>query len=983
MSILEVNDVSIRYLTGDFKDIGIKEYVMRKLTDNYRVNEFWADRHVSFTLEKGDMLGIIGANGAGKSTLLKAVSGIMEPTEGSVRREGTVAALLELGSGFDGDLTVRENTYLRGAMLGYTREFMDEMYDSIIGFAELEAFQDQPFKQLSSGMQSRLAFSIASLVNPDILILDEVLSVGDGAFRKKSEDKMREIIGGGATTILVTHSIDQVREMCNKVLWLHKGEQVAYGENVEEICGRYEEFLNGRFDVNTLLGKEDEPEGGTAAAVDDTEDQKTVKESNDMDETTKANEPQQDKGTNRKGNALRRHNISLLEIFLSCFLICLIAYVGYLTFTKLNPYGLNSDASNEISFRRYTWEHKTLFPKEFVAGHELLINRPVLLWWLFYAISHNFLLSYELEIFSVILLQMGAFWYLLSKLKLERRIRLLIMCMYFCVWPVGYNFCMHSFFDIYSVFAVVTMLTLGLRISVREKVCAVGGPANLKAIALPVCLLAVISGVMGFTSVRLLMSLYVPLIAVDGLLIIFHYINGNKLPKRALVLAALDLMCLVVNVLAQGAMLILMADSFNPQGITIVDINSLLDWNVLRSQLASVLTSIGITGSGPIQSIGGINFALRCCFALLAVTAVIWLLRHNDTQSEGFEDAKDMALYFISTTLVMFLLGICTGGGAIPERYYWASALSILFVCGAAMDQWTRKRQGKDRGLICAVVTMGVIALFGVNVKQDIARYSAPPPVLTQVAKYIEENGYKYVTASYWNAGVIEGYTNGAVGYQHDISVNGDLVKRAWAIDTGKFEQPNVGVPNILLLTDEEEAAALANQKTGRLIAKYGEKVQEIDVYNLYAFNENPYTLLDKIDSEGIAGLPQEGIHEKTDVFSNDGFIFVNAELNNFGELVTNGSAGGGFYGPYSPSVAGIYDITLVYSVDACADRSAGVFDVALDAEQIAVAEFDASHDSVTLYGVAIDAGKRFEARAAVPEGMIVRLQSIVYKRTA
>ena len=250
MSILEVNDVSIRYLTGDFKDIGIKEYVMRKLTDNYRVNEFWADRHVSFTLEKGDMLGIIGANGAGKSTLLKVVSGIMEPTEGSVRREGTVAALLELGSGFDGDLTVRENTYLRGAMLGYTREFMDEMYDSIIGFAELEAFQDQPFKQLSSGMQSRLAFPIASLVNPDILILDEVLSVGDGAFRKKSEDKMREIIGGGATTILVTHSIDQVREMCNKVLWLHKGEQVAYGENVEEICERYQKYMNGEISID-------------------------------------------------------------------------------------------------------------------------------------------------------------------------------------------------------------------------------------------------------------------------------------------------------------------------------------------------------------------------------------------------------------------------------------------------------------------------------------------------------------------------------------------------------------------------------------------------------------------------------------------------------------------------------------------------------------------------------------------------------------
>lgn len=246
MSILEVNSVSIRYMTGDFKDIGLKEFVMRKLTKNYRVKEFWADRDVTFSLEKGDMLGIIGTNGAGKSTLLKVISGIMEPTKGWVKREGTIAALLELASGFDGDLTVRENTYLRGAMLGYTRKFMNETYDQIIDFAELREFEDRPFKQLSSGMKSRLAFSIASLVQPDILILDEVLSVGDGAFRKKSETKMKEIIGSGATTILVSHSIEQVREMCTKILWLHKGRQIEFGDDVAGICNRYQEFLDGK-----------------------------------------------------------------------------------------------------------------------------------------------------------------------------------------------------------------------------------------------------------------------------------------------------------------------------------------------------------------------------------------------------------------------------------------------------------------------------------------------------------------------------------------------------------------------------------------------------------------------------------------------------------------------------------------------------------------------------------------------------------------
>ncbi len=247
--ILQVKNVSIKYITGDFKSIGLKEYVVRRLKGDYHVKEFWANRNITFSLNEADMLGIIGTNGAGKSTLLKAVSGIMRPSEGSITRHGTIAALLELGSGFDGDLTVKENAYLRGAMLGYTRRFMDETYEQIIDFAELKEFEDRPFKQLSSGMKSRLAFSIASLVKPDILILDEVLSVGDGAFRKKSEAKMKEIINGGATTILVSHSLNQVRSMCSKILWLHKGRQITFGSDVQKICDDYQSFLDGKLKI--------------------------------------------------------------------------------------------------------------------------------------------------------------------------------------------------------------------------------------------------------------------------------------------------------------------------------------------------------------------------------------------------------------------------------------------------------------------------------------------------------------------------------------------------------------------------------------------------------------------------------------------------------------------------------------------------------------------------------------------------------------
>lgn len=255
MSILDVRDVSIIYKVGDFKDIGLKDWFVKKLKGTYESYDFYADRHITFSLEKGDMLGIVGSNGAGKSTLLKAVSGIMRPSEGEVILNGNVVALLELGSGFDGELSVKENTFLRGALLGYTRKFMLEKYDEIIEFAELREFEDRSFKHLSSGMKSRLAFSIASFVQPEILILDEVMAVGDGGFWKKSEAKTREIIAGGATTIMVSHAMSQIRSLCNKILWIHKGEQITFGDNAEEICDDYEAFLDGRMSIEDAVKK--------------------------------------------------------------------------------------------------------------------------------------------------------------------------------------------------------------------------------------------------------------------------------------------------------------------------------------------------------------------------------------------------------------------------------------------------------------------------------------------------------------------------------------------------------------------------------------------------------------------------------------------------------------------------------------------------------------------------------------------------------
>ena len=242
---VQASNVGIKYIVGDFKNLGVKDFVIQKIKGKYEAKELWAVDDVSICLEDGDFLGIIGNNGAGKSTFLKAIAGIIQPSRGFLQVNGTMAALLELGTGFDGDMTVRENTYLRGALMGYTREFMKDTYLSIIEFAELTDFQDMPFRTLSSGMRSRLAFSIACLVRPEILILDEVLSVGDGAFRAKSEVRMKEIIAGGATTIFVSHSLSQTRQLCNKVLWLDKGKQMAFG-SADDVIEQYENFLKKR-----------------------------------------------------------------------------------------------------------------------------------------------------------------------------------------------------------------------------------------------------------------------------------------------------------------------------------------------------------------------------------------------------------------------------------------------------------------------------------------------------------------------------------------------------------------------------------------------------------------------------------------------------------------------------------------------------------------------------------------------------------------
>lgn len=239
--MIEVDHVSMRFNLASERTDNLKEYFIKMISGKLNFREFYALRDVSFTVGRGESLGVLGANGAGKSTLLKCIAGIYPPSEGKVTVRGVIAPLIELGAGFDADLTARENVFLNGAVMGFSKEFIHQKYQEIVEFSELNDFMDVSIKNFSSGMIARLGFAIATLVKPDILIADEVLGVGDAAFKKKCDGKMQELRSQGTTLLFVSHSIGQVRETCTKAIWLVRGDLVAWGD-VKSVCDQYDEW---------------------------------------------------------------------------------------------------------------------------------------------------------------------------------------------------------------------------------------------------------------------------------------------------------------------------------------------------------------------------------------------------------------------------------------------------------------------------------------------------------------------------------------------------------------------------------------------------------------------------------------------------------------------------------------------------------------------------------------------------------------------
>lgn len=241
-SIITVENVSMRFRMDKNKTTSLKEWVVTHLLGRQQYEEFSALHDVSFEVKRGEIVGIIGRNGAGKSTLLKVISGVFKPTSGKVVTAGRVAPMLELGSGFDMELSGRDNIFLNGAILGFTEEYLKSKYDGIVVFSELGEFIDMPLKTYSSGMLARLAFAVATVIEPEILIVDEILAVGDAVFQEKSRARMMDMMSGGTTVLFVSHSLEQIREMCNRVIWLEHGQVRAIGDT-QDVCDQYEKGM--------------------------------------------------------------------------------------------------------------------------------------------------------------------------------------------------------------------------------------------------------------------------------------------------------------------------------------------------------------------------------------------------------------------------------------------------------------------------------------------------------------------------------------------------------------------------------------------------------------------------------------------------------------------------------------------------------------------------------------------------------------------
>lgn len=670
-----------------------------------------------------------------------------------------------------------------------------------------------------------------------------------------------------------------------------------------------------------------------------------------------------------------------IDVFLVILLLISIIHIAYLTFAKLNPYGLNSDLVNEITYRQESFEQKTFFPKGFTHSAEALSSRPVLVYWLFYGITKNFLLSYQLENMTMLICQLAAMYFLLNQLSTSLTGKLFSLSM-FVIWQqIGVSVsCSSVLFwphDAYSVFATFFLLTVGLYLKLFRY--SLDGAKKTKIILLLV-LTGGIAVYSGLSSPRLLFVLYIPIFLVEFFAFLFKYIRRDILTKRDKFFFMLTLSLVVLNGGCYWLLLQTHRADFSGMTPVIRPVSEWFNWSDLSRYFSFALNALGIAGSGSIKSSSGLIFILHACFAFLLVIAILYEVK---IKKEKDLETVFLLRIFVVSGLFVLLYMIITGHGAY--RFFFPISILIPVFCGKALGDWAVVEKSGG-GLPLAASSMGLACLLLLNLRLTLLNYSMAPSDLVKVSEWLRENDYSYVTASYWNAGVIKGYINGGIETQHSTDYterNGiiDLLPHKWLIDTRKFEEERLGEPTILLLTDAEEKT-IFDQKNGVywMLETEGTKVKEIGGFNLYELHENPYTLLPKVEARRQEEIAENPTISVFDYPGEQGVLYENAVLDASGKLVSNGDPGILLQVSHSDLEEGVYEIILHYKVRSYKGKEKAVLDFSLGDSEYRSTSIRTHAIAAKLENVTVKEGQILLVRVWIPSGMEIEIESVEYR---
>ena len=658
-------------------------------------------------------------------------------------------------------------------------------------------------------------------------------------------------------------------------------------------------------------------------------------------------------------------------VFYSLLLVFLYFFCYWVYHLFAAPLSSCSDYVNEASYLQLSFEQKTLFPYNYRQPSELLLTRLWPVYWIAYALSHHFILSYQIMNVAGQLLMVAASVYLMKQLKLRRTAIVLTLCL---LWFSNAQRLVLFMIPAYQGMTACALLSLAYLIKLDNR-WETEGRFFCKSLAPYYAVLIALAVYFGFVTIRLISALYIPWFAVNAILVFRKYTQKRSIDTRSLYSLGLSALLTAVALAAYAICMLTCRAYFNPLPMSIANPAEWLSWDRLSTQLQSLLSALNLSdGGASLRDI--LKFGLSALFVLFQLYAAYFTLRFGENRHR-----KMIVVFLCVTTVILFFLQIVGEANGFSPRYYVISSVFSLLVCGIFVSEQSYHNQFRIIPVVLIVGFMVVYKAVNPVLYTDVSQIHEKE--LIAITDYMEDNDYRHVTASYWNSAPIKGYSNGAIENQHCLAVEA-FQPFLWLIDAAKFTDRLSGEPSILLLTDDEEAYLLEDRAGSQMLAQYGRKVHEIEEYNLYEFTENPLILYDTIGSSFTSALPLDGQTQKTVYPDFTGFRIAGAEFEGPHSILSSGeSAGFVLYGPYQRTIEGVYDFILHYEILSQENpQEYGYFDVAVDAKEVKSTVLMAGGTTASLENIQLQGGVHvFETRVSIPEGMVIRIQSIDYIR--